>query len=170
MQLAASGNPLRGPLLCQLIGADPPSHSPSGPAVAPGSLLQAVGDSLAGGFVFQLLAQLSGRELTNLRFGYLGAAAPTLLELPESALRADAGLLLQQLESGERQRLLDALSSPPPAQTPLDLQLRYPAPSGGSRWLHLRAIAQPPLGDCLRWEGVVQDITERDVPGALVRR
>jgi hypothetical protein len=162
VQLAASGNPLRGPLLCQLIEADPPSHSPSGPAVAPGSLLQAVGDSLASGFVFQLLAQRSGRELTNLRFGYLGAAAPTL--------RADAGLLLQQLEPGERQRLLDALSSPPPAQTPLDLQLHYPAPSGGSRWLHLRAIAQPPLGDCLRWEGVVQDITERDVPGALVRR
>ena len=173
--LAVTGDPRRGPLLCQLVEAATVSDIPAATTELDAEqLLQSVGDSLTSGFVFQLTGQLPGQppgpESTGLRFSYLSAGAASLLDLPEQALPIDASLLLGQLAETDRQQLLRALQLAQHDHTPVDLQLRHKTSSGASRWLHLRAIARRPPGPLPRWEGVVLDITEREATGILPSR
>jgi len=168
-----TGDPRRGPLLCQLVEATA-LQAGGAPAAPPQldaeQLLQSVGDSLTSGFVFQLTGQLTGPEPSDLRFSYLGPGATPLLGLPEEALRADACLLLLQLAETDRQRLLGALRAAQHDHTPVDLQLRHKTASGASRWLHLRAIARRPLSGPPCWQGVALDITEREATREFASR
>lgn len=109
------------------------------------------------GLVFQRVLTAEG----TLRYLYVSGGSQTILGHPPEAVIRDTGLMLDALDTSDRERFLAALQRSANTLDPMEDDYKVTNTIGEERWL--RGWSRPALAanGAVVWEGVALDVTER---------
>ena len=114
--------------------------------------LQALGDNIPGGALFQLVRNTCTR---GKRVSYVSATWEAITGIPADVVLADITKLYSTIPSDEFSVYLQAMYESALAMTDINLEIHF-----GNRLMHM--VARPSReGTLIYWNGIITDITER---------
>lgn len=120
--------------------------------------LSLLADNLPNAMIYQVVAEPGGGR----RFTYLSKSLERLNEITVEEVMADPAVLYGQVapeyEEGLRAKEARALQN----LTFFRHTIKAILPSGRERWFELAATPQAAPGDCVVWDGVEVDVTDRE--------
>ncbi len=117
--------------------------------------LQAVGDNLPNGFIYQYEVLADGSS----RFSYLGAGVEKLVGIPPETLLVDGSAVLDFATPESRANYLQAEHRSRTERSAFHEVLELELPARGRRWLELHSQPHPGENGSMLWDGVAIDIT-----------
>ncbi len=128
-------------------------------------LLQRIGDNLPGGFIFRYQYRPGGEH----RVIYASKGVEEVLGVDADALCMDPNILSQLMDQANSKKLRDSLDQSLRDGSKLDIELQVVRQSQQKRWIHVRATPRQEEDGSTVWDGVVIDVTERNLVELALR-